>query len=405
MVYSKMNSEVSCLRQELAGITGTECADWFPVFKARYGMRAVFKALKESYGTIPGASKPSVLTLLYTCCTAVDPIISAGLSPQYADVNADSLAIDVDTYSSRNDLGALVVQNTFGFISNAATAKARDFADSSNLLYVEDSAHCIGRMAKNKTGHPQADVSIHSFGVEKILAKTHFGGAIWVNPNLQKKNPELHTQIVSALQSVGELPARQALAARLYLNQIRILSRLPQLLSKPTQKILRSLRLFEPAISPAELRGELEYPDYGITESIANKARIALAGLEENYKYRQRVVGIYQDKLHEFKHIKIPRQIELSPAQPLLVFPILLQDANTVNCIHNRIRELGAYSRRWYNTVLFPGVENFESYKVTDLSLYPVTTALTQQSLGLPTDAPLSKIEEICEVLAELDSR
>ncbi|MDN6272133.1 MAG: hypothetical protein L0J23_05590, partial [Bifidobacterium crudilactis] len=68
------------LRQELAKRTASNAEDWFLVFKARYGMQLVFDVLRELYG--PG----SACTQLYTCCTAVDPILAAGLTPAYGDV-------------------------------------------------------------------------------------------------------------------------------------------------------------------------------------------------------------------------------------------------------------------------------------------------------------------------------
>ena len=81
------------LREALASRTGTRPEDWFPVFKARYGMQVAFDAVRSVRGD------GSVLTQLFTCCTAVDPIVVSGLRPRYADVGADTMGIDVPRWS------------------------------------------------------------------------------------------------------------------------------------------------------------------------------------------------------------------------------------------------------------------------------------------------------------------
>ncbi|MBE9940144.1 DegT/DnrJ/EryC1/StrS family aminotransferase, partial [Cellulosimicrobium cellulans] len=154
----------------LADRTGTDPADWFLVFKARYGMEVVFRALAEARG--PG----DVVTQVFTCSTAVDPVLVAGLRPVYAEVSPATVAIDPDRLAVGPDTRAVVLQNTFGIVDEAAARRLRDAARSVGALLVEDSAHCVGRLARDADGTPVADVSFHSFGVEKLLP-TRFGGA------------------------------------------------------------------------------------------------------------------------------------------------------------------------------------------------------------------------------------
>ena len=59
------------LRANLAERTGTEASDWYPTFRTRHAMQAVFEALRAHRGA------GEVVTQLLTCCTAVDPIIAA----------------------------------------------------------------------------------------------------------------------------------------------------------------------------------------------------------------------------------------------------------------------------------------------------------------------------------------
>ena len=57
---TNLNAAMATLRSALAAQTSTEPRDWFPVFKARYGMQVVFDALRE---VMVQGYKPSVARL------------------------------------------------------------------------------------------------------------------------------------------------------------------------------------------------------------------------------------------------------------------------------------------------------------------------------------------------------
>ncbi len=234
----------------LADRTGTDPADWFLVFKARYGMEVVFRALAEARG--PG----DVVTQVFTCSTAVDPVLVAGLRPVYAEVSPATVAIDPDRLAVGPDTRAVVLQNTFGIVDEAAARRLRDAARSVGALLVEDSAHCVGRLARDADGTPVADVSFHSFGVEKLLP-TRFGGAVWVSPAL---DPALRAATVAALDALPVVGPRLDLAARSFRTQVRVLNRLPGAAAGKVRGALTAVGAHEPAIAPVENRGGLAHP-------------------------------------------------------------------------------------------------------------------------------------------------
>ena len=82
--------EFAALRDAFAQRTGTQAEDWHLVFKARYGMRETFSALRGIHGD------GEVVTTLFTGCTAVDSIIAAGLTPRYATINPATLGMDAE---------------------------------------------------------------------------------------------------------------------------------------------------------------------------------------------------------------------------------------------------------------------------------------------------------------------
>ena len=196
----------------LAARTGTDPADWFLVFKARYGMEIVFRALRDVRG--PG----EVVTQIFTCSTAVDPILVAGLTPVYGEVSPASISLDPDR-----------------LVTSAANPRRRRPA------HVRDPRHGRCRAARRappgvpgpwssrtartasagwratSSGKPLADVSIHSFGVEKMLP-TRFGGAIWVSPSLDSAVRAAHRRRPAEAPVVGR---RLDLVSRAYRSRWR----------------------------------------------------------------------------------------------------------------------------------------------------------------------------------------
>ena len=102
----------AALRDRLASHTGTRAEDWHLVFKARYGMLAVFGALASAR-----PERRSVVTQVLTCSTAVDPILVAGLTPAYAEVSPLTFSIDPALLTLPDAVAAVVIQHTFGVLT------------------------------------------------------------------------------------------------------------------------------------------------------------------------------------------------------------------------------------------------------------------------------------------------
>ncbi|MBQ3282647.1 MAG: DegT/DnrJ/EryC1/StrS family aminotransferase, partial [Atopobiaceae bacterium] len=165
------NDVTAPLREAFARRTGTSPDDWFCTFKARYGMREVFSGVREVLGA------GNVVTTLFTGCTAVDSILSAGMAARYAQVADATLSIDDASLELGDDDRAVLLQNSYGMIDAAVTARIAAKAHEAGAILVEDSAHCLSRMARGADGSPIADVSVHSFGIEKTFSDIYFGGA------------------------------------------------------------------------------------------------------------------------------------------------------------------------------------------------------------------------------------
>lgn len=383
------SSSHDSVRERLALNSHTDPRDWYLVFKARYGMEAVFRALHEREGT------GDVLTQLFTCCTAIDPILSAGMNPVYSDIDPHTLhAADPAVDSPAK---AVLVQHTFGLIDDDYVARVRQILPSALLL--EDCAHCVMRMARDE-GEPIADISIHSFGVQKILP-TRFGGAIWVNPELVEREPELDAAIRRHLSALSPLTTRLNVLTRLYVNQNRVLSRLPA--GKRIRQYLVAGKMFEPAISERELHGKLEYDGMTTSPWIDTQACRALEELDVNFETRKRTVQTYVDALEAVANIEVPRAFLDKTEQPFLLLPILMPSTQEADRAIDMLRAAGIYAEDWYRHDLYPGVDNPDDYRVPQSrESLRVTDDIESRILVLPTDIGEEKAQQACHILAQL---
>jgi dTDP-4-amino-4,6-dideoxygalactose transaminase len=346
----------------------------------------VFSALAVERG--PG----DVITQVFTCATAVDPILVAGLRPVYAEVSASTVAIDPDRLVVGDATRAVVVQHTFGIVDDATALRLRDAATGAGAVLVEDAAHCPGRMARDTDGDPVADVSIHSFGAEKMLP-TKFGGAVWVNPAMPGG---LRARLVRDLAGLPPVGRRLDLVARLYRTQVRVLNRLPAGVAARSRDVLVRLGVLEPPIAPAERRGLL--PHRPMAPSAWMTARIVqgLPSLAADEAHRAEAVAEYLRALSGV--VQIPAAVR--DDSPLVRFPFFAPDGATAERVLDAVSAAGFYPGRWYRPALFPGAEDpaVYSYRPGDGSL-EVTEDLIARVVNLPTTVDVAGARRVVEAV------
>ncbi len=386
----------SLLRAALAERTDTCASDWFLTYKARYGMSVVFSAIRDQFGA------GEVVTQLYTCCTAVDPITDAKLTPVYADVRRDTLTADLATVSLGPDTRAVVLQHSFGIIDAQADQELCAKAHAVGALVIEDDAHCVGRMAKGSDG-PLADVVVFSFGVEKMLPSSYFGGAIWVNPSLQK---DVRAKIVDALDRLPALDAKLAEASKNYKSRLRTLNHVPGTVSARLRRKWLASGAFEPAITEIERKGGLPHQPMAPDDGICAQALSSFAQLDVLEEQHARCARIYTDAFSKALadepdlSLWFPKALLASCAdQPLLRFPLFLTATGAAELAERKIREMGAYAVRWYEKALYPGVLDGAAYNFDgQLESWPSTNELSGKVVCLPCDVAPEQAEEVARV-------
>ena len=418
---TRASLERLCCR--LAERTGTQAGDWFPVFKARQGMKVAFDVLAKracpavggtESGAVVGTSgsqalRREVVTQLFTCCTAVDPIVAAGLAPVYGDISARTLALDASLLPVGERTAAVVLQHTFGIMDAEADARLREVAHAAGAIVMEDCAHCAGRISRDAQGAPVADVSVHSFGVEKMLP-THFGGAVWVNPRMA--DAPLRDEMRARLASLPLVAPALARAARHYLNQVRVLNHLPHGLSHALRERLSAVGLFEPAIASVELAGGLASEPALPSRWVADQAHCALAAASADEDVRRAAVAAYGEALADVP--SSPREGGawvcaggLDPALPLLRLGVFVPGEGKADEALARLRATGFYVVPWYRPLLFPGVSDEAAFGLPRgidavLARLPVTRACSVGAVCLPCDLSPERAREALAVALSL---
>ncbi|HSX58241.1 MAG TPA: aminotransferase class I/II-fold pyridoxal phosphate-dependent enzyme [Candidatus Saccharimonadales bacterium] len=182
------------LREELKNYFGTE------VFVLNSGRAAIYLALK-ALGISTG---DQVLLQAYTCNAVPNPILWTGAIPVYVDIEEDTLNMSLEDLKKKitPESKAIIVQHTFG--NPAKVREILKIAEEHNLKVIEDCAHSLGGKLDGKLLGTFGDLSIISFGREKVVSSLT-GGALIVN------DPSLKEVIEKEFETLKVLPKNKIL--------------------------------------------------------------------------------------------------------------------------------------------------------------------------------------------------
>ena len=375
----------------MAERTGTRPEDWYCVYRARHGMLAACEAVRATIG------EGHVVTQLLTCCTAVDPILAAGLIPRYGEVSADTASLDPAALPLDSSVRAVMLQHTFGLVDDGASRRIASAAHEAGALVFEDCAHGVARMAKGPDGSPLADVSFHSFGVEKML-HTQFGGAVWVNP--EGASPEVLQVLRERLAQLPVTGAHLTALTGTFVFWNRVFNHLPLPVARGLRRFLSATGLFEPAVSDEERRGGVSHDPMRPSDAICDAVIEAFGCLDEDVVARIEATRAYSELLADVPGVTLLASAAQGPYQPLLKYPVLVADAATSDAVCEACCAAGHYMTVWYRPELGPGVLDESAYHVpVDRSAIPVCDDMVRRILTLPTNQGAEGAREVVEVL------
>ena len=374
------------IRRLLATESETDPNDWFLCLRARYGMAVVFDAVYDLLGD------GEVLTTPYTCITAINPILVSGLTPVYVDIKPELLSnntVPAKLVSHRTR--AIVSQNTLGLIGDRSALDK--IADEHKIPLIEDSAHCLLRMARNHRGRIIADISVHTFGVEKVIAGTKFGGAIYVNPDFKQKAPKLYEEICHRLINLPQPTGPLKFRIKSYKTINAIMQRMPHAIKPHFRNFAVKTKLLEPPVSEAEQEGRQLKP-MNTNEYVNEVILKNLPYLRSIYDKREKNVEIYNQELYSEKFIKIAEH----SSEPLLAYPIIFDDIVRANYAYDLLTTAGFFIRRWYSPLLYPGPKYYQFYHYKPEQC-PIAEEVSKRTLCLPTDQSPERTRKIIQLI------
>jgi dTDP-4-amino-4,6-dideoxygalactose transaminase len=394
------------VKRRLADLTDTMPDDWFLTVRLREGMYETFCALsgrdnklelaendQKSAGGRKKRKRVGVLAQSWTCATAVNPILTAGLTPEYHEISADYLSYTLDKdFQSGHDTLAALWQHSLGIPAQIQQIKG--------VVTLEDSAHCLGLIARDENGKPLADVSFHSFGVEKLLP-TQFGGAVWVNPD-----SAFNTKMEQVRQNLRALTSPDIglnLRYRLYKPLNGVFNRIPSTLASRLKSYLTSKGVFIPPIEDAELRGEMTRNSSAPSKWMLKKMLNALENYEVCIHQRQKntykLCQLLESELEKAENkgkIEIPKGVK--SADYLIRFPIIFPTAELARKKFDHLKSAGYWPGKWYNPTFFPGVHDADKY-FYNAEEFPQTQDVAARTIQLPTNAQWSEIEGMVKLV------
>lgn len=368
MSSTKTDRPSAAVRAQLAAASGTAAADWHLVSKGRHAMLLAMAQLPAG----------EVLNQPLTCLTAVAPAISAGHVPTYADVDPQTLAIDPGRAAAAvTDRTRVVVgQHTFGA---AAPLEALRALLPEGAMLMEDSAHCLGEIARDGDGQPVADVSIHSFGLEKILP-TRTGAAVWVNPAAADR--PWHAPLLAALGALETAGRRQRIADVISPQVRRVARRLGAPGARAVELAART-GLVEEVIMASEREGRIAGEPTRLTGSALAAVARELPALAANQRHRRRVASRYREGLADVPAVTRPAALD-DPERTLVRYPVLLPTAEQAHACFTALQEEGLVPGLWYRPLLFPGPTDPAPFAYDPASC-PVAEDVGSRILNLPT--------------------
>ncbi|MDD2387898.1 MAG: DegT/DnrJ/EryC1/StrS family aminotransferase [Bacteroidales bacterium] len=138
---------------------------------------AIFFALKAA-GIKEG---DEVILPAFSYIASLSPILMCGAVPVFADINPETLVLDIKNIESliNKKTKAIIFVQLFGNLINLE--KLQKICHDSDIILIEDAAQGLGSSCIELKGASQGDISCISFDPTKIVSAYGTGGAVLTN--------------------------------------------------------------------------------------------------------------------------------------------------------------------------------------------------------------------------------
>ena len=315
----------------------------------------------------------------YTCIVVSNAVKKTGAKPIFVDIN-QHLNLDPKEIKDKinNNTKAIIAQHTFG--KPVQIRKIKQIAEENELAIIEDCAHSLGGKYKNHKLGNFGDISIFSFGVDKVVSSVR-GGLVSTNDKKIANKLEKYQQ---GLSNISYLNLFKHL---IYYPIFSIGKKLYHIkLGKIILYLTRKFKIIASIIKTKEKNGgfDKKFPTK-LPNSLASLAKKQLNFLNNYTKHRKKIAKIYNKKL--------PGEIIAQPynnQRTYLNFPILVKNKdNLLKLAKNKGFLLG---KNWSGSNIVPVGSSREEVGYKPGSC-PKAEKLSEHIILLPTNINISKKE------------
>ncbi len=308
-----------------------------------------------------------VLVQAFTCVAVPNAVIWNGLQPVFVDID-HSYNFDVVDLERKITprTKAIIVQHTFGIPANMSLIQK--LAKKHHLYIVEDCAHALGGMYQNRLLGTFGDVSILSFGRDKVVSSVFGGAAI-------SSDKKIASSLTTYEKNLEPSPWFYSFQQLFYLITYAISLPLYNLfIGKLLLRTSRWIGLLSQAVYKKEWGGQMPFfTHYAFPSKLAVLAIHQLHKLPLFREHRTKISTLY------VRHL----DLQLEPA-PYLRIPYIVENKHS---FLKKAQGVGLHLGNWYRGAVDPTGTDLEH-----LGYLPCPTAehLAKHTINLPTHINIS---------------
>ena len=325
----------------------------FLLNSARTGLYLALKSLKL---------KPTdeILCQAFTCVVVPNSIIWAKAKPVFVDTIKNDFNVDINDLAKKitNKSKAIIIQHTFGNPDNISAIKK--LCQQHDLVLIEDCAHSLGAEYNSKKIGTFGDLTVLSFGRDKVISSV-FGGVLIVN---NKKFIKSIKQLTVNLKYPSLFWIFQQLLHPIIFSLI-----IPIYFSWQINKFtlgkfflffFQKLNLISQPVSQSEKNNQMTLLPQKLPNALASLAVHQFSKLKSLNQSRRKIAGQYQKDLN---------LSSISQNSIFLRFPLLVnQPEKLIKLAKKQHILLGD----WYRPLIAPNI-------------CPNAQAVSQKIINLPT--------------------
>jgi perosamine synthetase len=349
----------------------------------REGMLALLRAMNLLSGE-------EVILQGYTCMVLPNAIHAAGGVPVYADLDRETLNVDLADVERRVTprTRAIVCQHTFGIPGDGKALRA--LCDKHGILLIEDCAHVLPDTASTDEICAYGDALLLSFGRDKAISGVAGGAMVC-------REPALAAKVRKQQEAAGDLPWLQAGLLLDYPVWYWIWRPLYGIgIGKAAMRALAKLGMLAPVLSADEKHGNMPAALRRMPDGCAELALKSLARLREINDHRRALTAFYHA---EAKKRGWPVLAGVRPELPLQKYPLFVKNAGGIRA---ELKKRNVYlDDGWTGCVICPGSSDLVASGYEPGS-DPEAEAACEMILSLPTH-PTMSLKEAKTLVAMLD--